>query len=452
LDFDSSFVIRHSLQEVDMKQTILMIALTLIGTVGVVISPFLGVAVYYLFAVLRPQYMWEWALPPGIPWSYYVALAVMLAAVARVIAENYGPERGRRVLSRGHLAVLAFGAWVGVAFVMARDRQAALPWVEEYAKIFVMFAASAVLIRSVRQVWLLLVMTVVALAYIAYEVNFLYLAYGYLGIQSNGYGGVDNNGAGLMLAMAVPLCYFAWEGSTSRLRWAFLAFIPVLLHAVLMTYSRGAMVSLLIVMPLLWWRSRHRGELVLAAIPLMVMLAFMAGPEIRARFFSISTYDDDASAQSRFQGWEAGLGIVKDNPVFGVGPRNANLFTYQYGADMQGRTIHNVYLQTAADMGLVGAGLYLTAYATVWLGLNRLRRKSSQRRDAEGRQLYAMAAAVECALAVFCVGSLFLSVEVLELPYLMLLLGGQLTLVAPATVSTTVPRRVVRTALAPQAA
>jgi probable O-glycosylation ligase (exosortase A-associated) len=309
-----------------------------------------------------------------------------------------------------------------------------------------------VLIRSVRQVWVLLVMTVVALAYIAYEVNFLYLAYGYLGIQHNGYGGVDNNGAGLMLAMAVPLCYFAWEGSTGWLRWAFLAFIPVLLHAVLMTYSRGAMVSLLVVTPLLWWRSRHRGELALAAIPLMVMLAFMAGPEIRARFFSISSYDDDASAQSRFQGWEAGLGIVKDNPVFGVGPRNANLFTYQYGADMQGRTIHNVYLQTAADMGLIGAGLYLTAFGTVWLGLNRLRRKSSQRGDTEGRRLYAMAAGVECALAVFCVGSLFLSVEVLELPYLMLLLGAQLALLAPVTASATVPRRVVRTALAPQAA
>ena len=54
---------------------------------------------------------------------------------------------------------------------------------------------------TLRQLWILLVLTASLLGYIAYEVNFLYLAYHYLGIWRSGYGGLDNNGAGLMLAM-----------------------------------------------------------------------------------------------------------------------------------------------------------------------------------------------------------------------------------------------------------
>jgi len=435
-----------------MKQLILMVLLTMAGTAGVVvISPFLGVAVYYLFAVLRPQFLWEWSLPPGIAWSYYVALATILAALAKVLAGGSDTDN-RPGLSRAHVAVLGFGAWIGVSFVMARDRQASLPYVLEYAKIFVMFAASAIIIRSVRQVWALTVMTILALAYIAYEVNLLYLSQRILNIYFNGYGGLDNNGAGLMLAMAVPLCYFAWEGSTGRLRWAFLAFIPVILHAVLMTYSRGAMVALLAVTPLIWLRSRNRGWLALAAVPLAYMLPLLAGPEIQARFFSISTYEEDATAQQRIGSWRAAWGMIQDNPIFGVGPRNANLFSYQYGADAQGRTIHNVYLQTAADTGLVGAGLYLTALGAVWWGLRRVRRDFRRRGDAEGRRMHALASGVECGLAVFWVGSCFLSIEVFELPYLLLLLGAQLGALATERAAVPVAKPAPYKALAAQAA
>ena len=46
-----------------MKQLLFMAAMTLAGTIGVVYRPFWGVAVYYLFATLRPQYLWQWVLP-----------------------------------------------------------------------------------------------------------------------------------------------------------------------------------------------------------------------------------------------------------------------------------------------------------------------------------------------------------------------------------------------------
>src|SRR5216683_6096923 len=180
-----------------MKQLLFLILLALIGTIGAFgINPFWGVAVYYLFAVLRPQYVWDWALWPydahTIRWSFYVAIATILAAFAHkfgfvTATENDNSfsrdapaERGSeqshpaRSLTPAHILLLIFGLWIGVSYWGARDRAIAAPWFWEYAKIFVMFLTAALLIRSIRQVWALFVIAALSLGYLAYEINTTY--------------------------------------------------------------------------------------------------------------------------------------------------------------------------------------------------------------------------------------------------------------------------------------
>jgi probable O-glycosylation ligase (exosortase A-associated) len=415
-----------------------MVLATLAGTVGVyAFAPFYGVFVYYLFAVLRPQHMWKWSLPEGITWSLFVALSTIGAAVLGLLGVIEVP--GRRPAqpegealphqaSTGHHAMLLFGLWICASFALAQNRDVAAPWFEEYVKIFLMYAVSAYLVRTVRQVWALFLMTGLVLGYIAYEVNYLYIVNNYLGIYRNGYGGLDNNGAGLMLAMGVPLCWFSYEGFHKKWwRWGFVLLIPVIVHAVLMTYSRGAMLSLVVMCPALLWHSRQRVRLGLAlGAFVFLLIPVLAGAEIQARFLTIESHEVDESANSRKQSWAAAWNMAKDYPIFGVGVRNANLFSQQYGADMEGRTIHSQYLQVAADNGLVGLALYLALFAAAWLSLHRCRRHVAGRTDAEARAVVAAAAGIECSLAVYAFGSIFLSLEVFELPYLLLLLTAQL--------------------------
>src|SRR4029077_7498797 len=75
----------------------------------------------------------------------------------------------------------------------------------------------------------------------------------------------------------------------------------------------------------------------------------------------------------------------------------------------------------------VGLGLYLCVLASVALSTRRVRRDMGDRDDLEAAEAHAVASGAECALAVFCVGAVFLSLELFELPYLMLLVGAQLT-------------------------
>ena len=134
----------------------------------------------------------------------------------------------------------------------------------------------------------------------------------------------------------------------------------------------------------------------------------------------------DDSANSRRRAGRPHGRWRRDNPIFGVGIRNANLFSYQYGADMEGRTIHSQYLQIAADNGFVGLGLYLAMIASVWADTRFCRRAVKGRDDLQSRRIYLVATGVETSMAVFCFGGAFLSLENFELPFLLLLLGSQL--------------------------
>src|SRR5438270_5176845 len=110
-----------------MKQLLFMTVLTLAGTVGVfAFRPFWGVAVYYLFAVLRPQFLWEWALSPYVandfPWSFYVAVATILAALFQKMGMLSAVPADVKVNQRGitlapvHYTMCAFAGWVFVSY------------------------------------------------------------------------------------------------------------------------------------------------------------------------------------------------------------------------------------------------------------------------------------------------------------------------------------------------
>lgn len=414
-----------------MKQLIFMVVVTLFGTVGVVFRPFWGVAVYYLFATLRPEFLWKWVPLPELQWSRNVAIATIAATFAASLGITPfvppGVERIRARFGRSQLLIAFFASWIFVTYFMARDQNQAFDYFIEYIKVFVMMAVSMVLLCTFDQIYCLLLIAATTLAYIAYEVNVLYLSTGYVGVAKNGYGGLDNNGAGLMLAMGVPVCILLWDGIRDRWRWFFLALAPVIVHAVLMTYSRGAMLSLLVVTPLVAVRSRRRAQMaVFGAVLFLGAIPILAGPEIQARFFTLKNNDVDESANSRRMSWAAAWKMAKDNPIFGVGIRNANLFSYQYGADIEGRTIHSQYLQIAADNGFVGLGLYLAMITSVWADTWFCRRAVKGKDDLQSRRIYLVATGVETSMATFCFGGAFLSLENFELPFLLLLLGSQL--------------------------
>ena len=362
-------------------------------------------------------------------WSFFVAVATI---VASFLSQLNGSRSGW--LKPGSAAILLLGLWITLSYFFAIDRDVAYQPYIEYLKIFVMFFCSIRIIKEFTQVRIVYVITVICLGYIAYEVNYLYFVNGRMDIFQNGYGGLDNNGAGLMIAMGIPMAFFLWQGCTRWWRWIFMAMVPVMLHAVLMTYSRGAMVSLLIASPLFVIRStkNNRKSMIAVLVCIVLLLPALAGKEIRARFFTVEQYEQDNSAESRFESWKAAFKIALDHPILGVGVRNANLLSQRYGADMEGRTIHSIYLQIAADSGFPALGFYLAIFFIARRTLRRFQKQCRSSISYDHWMAYNMACGLEAAMVVFCVGGAFLSVETFELPYLLILLALQLPISVPA--------------------
>ena len=237
--------------------------------------------------------------------------------------------------------------------------------------------------------------------------------------------------------LPMPLCLaFATSAKSKMIKLGCWFITLLMLHGTLMSYSRGAMLS--VVAGILWILINHRPRYQAAMMLLLVVLIVpaLAGQEIRERFFSTSDFDADQSAQSRFDSWSAGWAIAMENPITGQGIRNSAYFIQNYGADRVGRTIHSQYIQIAADSGVLAMLTYIAIQITAFWSLRRTRlyckeyvkERKARAPDAEmdhlTEQTIQLTRGCEAALLIFSFGAIFLSVEVVELPWLLLVLAS----------------------------
>lgn len=419
-----------------MKHFAFLALFTLLAIGGGIFAPVLIVGWYYFLALLRPQFVWDWSLSGDVRWSLMAGLAAIAA-----VGLNAKRYLDRMRLNLPMTLMIVFGLVILFSGVTARHPGVAMPWVIEYGKILAMALIACVVIEKLSYARGLVVMVAAAMAYVGWSVNRDYLFSGYeLRLFENGYGGYDNNGAGLLLAVGVPMAYAAMAAGSGAWRWAVRGIAVagglLMLHGVMLSYSRGAMVSL--TAGLAWLAIRHtpRKQAIGLVSLLVVVVLAMAGREVREEYLSTMEYQQDATAQLRFDSWRAAWEIALKNPVLGVGVRNANIYSENFGSDRYGRTIHNQYLQTAADAGIPAMLLYVALLGAVMLSLHRARTRALealQRIDnpqstlaGELRSVVWMAGGLESAIVTFSAGAMFLSLETFEFAWLILALGTAL--------------------------
>jgi len=414
-----------------MKQFVLLIAMVLVGSTGSLFNPFWGLMLYYSLSVLRPQDLWNWAMPEPWPWSRMAAGAVIVGVFL-----NMSDIWKRSRVTLVPILLVCYVILLTFSTLTAHDPGWSQHWLFEYAKVLLLAFITCFVVHRYWHLRTLAAIILIGLGYIAWEVNYLYLFDGRLDIFHHGFGDLDNNGAGLMLAMGIPFAYaFAVSASRWWMRAISAALGLVIIHAVLMTYSRGAMVASIIAMLWILWHHRPRIQAAIIALILVGAIALLAGQEIQDRFMLTFDAGRDYSAQSRMTSWSAALEIVKEHPLTGVGIRNSNTYTHNYGADHVGRTIHSQYLQIAADCGLPALMVYLMLVGTALYLMTKSRWKllahqeslaGLTRTDEDCRlfQMEKLILSAQASLVLFAFGSVFLSLEVFETPWLVIAMAS----------------------------
>jgi putative inorganic carbon (HCO3(-)) transporter len=164
--------------------------------------------------------------------------------------------------------------------------------------------------------------------------------------------------SGLALLSACVLLGLAFE---ERGRWRIAGLAALLpLAAMLLTYTRGVWVGLVAALVFYLAVRRPRGLLL---IPPAVFVVFLLMPrEIQDRMRSIGDLSDSTS-RDRIAMARAGMHMVADHPLFGVGPdmvqRLYPLYRQPDAVRLQVPHLHNNILQIAAGNGLPAAAAYL---------------------------------------------------------------------------------------------
>ena len=239
----------------------------------------------------------------------------------------------------------------------------------------------------------------------------------------------------LFLAGVIWVAVGCGLATRDRTRWLWLGAAGLVSLGMLFAFSRGAIVALALVVPFaVAFRLVRMRQVVVAGV-LGVLLLF-AMPHYAQRVASLGEIalqalgvapgglrNADGAARGRLTEMKSAGLLFLDHPLLGAGPGLAPLYYEQYAGVVGGkvrtgtRRSHNLYLQLAAETGVVGLGAFLFCVGLAFQQIDRARRRF-ERGD---RGLWGLACGLELALMISLTTSLFLHAAYIR--YFWILMG-----------------------------
>lgn len=409
-----------------MKGLLFTATLTYGGALVSLFSPFYGLLIYVCFAVVRPEDMWPWSVQGG-NYSRIIALA-MLGGWLWHMALTFITGKGVNFrLGRGKtIALLFLGFWLWSVYLATGCKYQHLGWefVEGLAKILLPFLVGITTIDSVKKLKMLAWTILISQGYVAFELNMHYFR-GYNKLWLDGFAGMDNNSVAISLVSVIGLAGFMFLHAEKYWHKAVIAGCGAFMtHAVLFSFSRGGMVAMIIVGMVSFFLLKKTTRHYIAFVCAACAVVYAAGPEVRARF--LRTFERtnhgkrEASAQSRIDLWKDCWVVFKRDPIMGCGPNHWPTLAHRFGWE-RNKEAHSLWVQTATETGFPGiamlAGFYLVC---IWRLLMLIR----QTDETDDPWYSDTAKMVIASLVGFGVSAQFVSLEALEVPYYICLLGA----------------------------
>lgn len=285
---------------------------------------------------------------------------------------------------------------------------------------------------------------------------------------SGPFGDPNYYGQILVVGIAIALV-FCWRERTAALRLAAGGAALLMLYAVALTSSRGAGVAFLLLLVAMAFMRYFRGWQMLAMV-LGVAVLLVAVPSYVSRVATVTSVGSassqvgsdpnaDLSAQQRSTEMVAAYHVFLDHYVVGVGPSVFPAYYRRYAQATGGalhdrersgaakgqeaqREAHNILLDVASSLGLLGLLAFLGVVGTSFAAAWRVRRACLVAGDGEGADL---ATALVLAFAAYLLAGMFLSLAYERYFWMLAALLGAAWFVLrpPDAVPTVTARRVV---------
>jgi O-antigen ligase len=157
----------------------------------------------------------------------------------------------------------------------------------------------------------------------------------------------------------------------------------VCILTVMVTFSRGAFVAMMVMLIIIFLLNKPRPSVVVATVGMVIVLMQFVPAQYTERLRTLLDFIpgfgdpnavvEEASFQGRSNQLEVGLLVFADHPIFGIGMENVKAVFFEYSRILgnvdsrEERAIHNYYLEIAVERGIVG----LLAFGILMFGVYR---------------------------------------------------------------------------------
>ena len=224
----------------------------------------------------------------------------------------------------------------------------------------------------------------------------------------------NSNDMALFLVTIVPIAIALLLGSRGFARKFFFGTCAVLMvSAIVLTYSRGGFIGLLVALTFLAWKAGRRRRLEIVVVGFLIVALFMtAVPSYALRLASILVPSLDPFGSSEARGGELlrSVYVALRHPLLGIGMGN-------YAPEMshRGLVTHNSYTQVAAEMGVAALVCYTMFILTPLKKLGQIARDAFSVKA--NSDFYYLALGLQASLVGYMVCSFFASVAYLWYAY-----------------------------------
>ena len=393
----------------------------LLGSIILVFSaygmlhPWVGILGWTWISIMNPHaYSWQLSSMP-------VAAAIAGTTLLGVLLTR---DRRQFFVTRETAVLMLFMLWMCVTLPFSFYFDESFDLWKRVMKIDLMVLVAMVVLCSKKHITLLAWILAVSIGFFGVKGGLFTLAtggtYRVWGPTGTYIGG--NNEVALALVMIIPLMRFLQLTTESVwIKRGLMLSMFLCAAAALGSQSRGALLAIVAMACVLWWRSDKKvlGLLSLMAVGL-ALLSFMPD-SWWDRMGTISEYEDDASATGRINAWWMAWNLAKAN-IFGGGfmVYMPDLFALYAPNPLDLHAAHSIYFMVLGEHGFIGLFLFLLLWFFVWRSAGRLRIQGKELPQTQW--LSHLGAMCQVSLAGYAVGGAFLSLSYYDLPYNLLVL------------------------------
>jgi probable O-glycosylation ligase (exosortase A-associated) len=385
----------------------------------------LGMLPLCLFRPYIGGLMWVWIglmNPHRLTWGIarYSFRASEVIGVTTLIGLLVATERGKFPKARETILLICLIGWFTVTTMFALAPQEAWRKWDITAKVFLMTLVTLFLFQDRKKLMYLT-------ATIALSVAFYGIKGGIWGILTGGQYMVlgpassfieDNNALAVAELLVIPLLILLLKESGNKwMKLLYLASIPLTLVSVVLSYSRGAFLGLIVLIILFIFHSKRKMLMALICLGAALLAVPFLPQQWTARMETIKTYEEDPSALGRINAWTFAYRLALDRPLLGGGFEtfNKNLFEIYAPNPSLVANAHSIYFEVLGEHGFVGLGLFLGLIVSSLLSLRWIKIQSRDIPNLQWVQNYARM--IHISLACYLVSGAFLQLAYFDLFY-----------------------------------